>query len=89
MLNTRSELDHNEKMARMVYDESYFILRKNSYSEYGGDSSELNTIIDMTFKLNEDISGYRSTGQGGMISYTNPYGPYYYVAVPNRDIPSL
>jgi signal transduction histidine kinase len=81
-LNTRSELDRIEKMARMVYDESYFYFKeKNSYSEYGGDSSELNTIIDMIFKLNEDISGvsiYRP--KGGMISYTNPYGPYYYVS---------
>jgi len=81
-LNIRSELDRIEKMARMVYDESYFYFKeKNRYSEYGGDNSELNTIIDMIFKLNEDISGisiYRP--KGGMISYTNPYGPYYYVS---------
>ena len=66
----------------MVYDESYFYFKeKDAYSEYKSDESELNTIIDMIFKINEDISGvsiYRP--KGGMISYTNPYGPYYYIS---------
>lgn len=81
-LNIRSELDRIEKMSKMVYDESYFYFKeKDRVSEYRSDSSELNTIIDMIFKINDDISGvsiYRP--KGGMISYTNPYGPYYYVS---------
>jgi len=81
-LNIRAELERIGEMSKMVYDESYYYFKeKDSYSEYGSDSSELNTIIDMIFKLNDDISGvsiYRP--KGGMISYTNPYGPYYYVS---------
>ncbi len=81
-LNIRSEMERIGKMSKMVYDESYYYFKeKDGYSEYGSDSSELNTIIDMIFKINEDISGvsiYRP--KGGMISYTNPYGPYYYVS---------
>ena len=82
-LNIRSELDRIGKMSKMVYDESYFYFKeKDSDSEYRNDNSELNTIIDMIFKINEDISGvsiYRPKG-GMVVSYTNPYGPYYYVS---------
>lgn len=81
-LNIKLELESIGKMSKMVYDESYYYFKeKDSYSEYSGDNNELNTIIDMIFKINEDISGvsiYRP--KGGMISYTNPYGPYYYVS---------
>ncbi len=81
-LNIGSELERIGQMSRMIYDESYFYFKeKSSSSEYRSDNSELNTIIDMIFRINEDISGvsiYRP--KGGMISYTNPYGPYYYVS---------
>lgn len=81
-LNIKVELERIREMSTMVYDESYYYFKeKDSYSEYQSDDSELNTIIDMIFKINHDISGvsiYRP--KGGMISYTNPYGPYYYVS---------
>ena len=70
------------KMSRWYTTSHISILEeKESYSKYKSDSSELNTIIDMIFKINEDISGvsiYRP--KGGMISYTNPYSPYYYLS---------
>lgn len=81
-LNTKDELSRIDTMSKMIYDESYYYLKeKDSYSEYKSDNSELNTIINMIFKLNQDISGvsiYRP--KGGMISYTNPYSPYYYIS---------
>jgi sensor histidine kinase YesM len=81
-LNINLELERIEEMSTMIYDESCFYFKqKDSYSEYKSDESELNTIIDMIFKINSDISGvsiYRP--KGGMISYTNPYGSYYYVS---------
>lgn len=81
-LNIKLELGRIDEMSKMVYDESYFYFKeKDSSSQYQSDNSVLNTIIDMIFKINEDISGvsiYRP--KGGMISYTNPYGPYYYTS---------
>ncbi len=81
-LDIRLGLERFEKMSEMVYDESYFYFEeKNLYESVQNDNSELNTIIDIIFKINEDISGlsiYRP--KGGMISYTSPYSPYYYTS---------
>ena len=81
-LNMRLELERIEKMSGMVYDESYFYFEEKALpSSIQSNNSELNTIIDIIFKINEDISGisiYRP--KGGMISYTNPYSPYYYTS---------
>ncbi len=81
-LNINLELDRIEEISTMIYDESYFYFReKDAGSEYWRDISELNAIIDIIFKINHDIPGvsiYRP--KGGVISYTNPYGSYYYVS---------
>ncbi len=81
-LNTRLEIERIEEMSGMVYDESYFYFEeKEQPSTIQSNNSELNTIIDIIFKVNDDISGisiYRP--KGGMISYTNPYSPFYYTS---------
>ncbi len=81
-LNIRLEIERIDKMSGMVYDESYFYFEEKSLpSTIQSNNSELNTIIDIIFKVNEDISGisiYRP--KGGMISYTNPYSPFYYTS---------
>ncbi len=81
-LNIRLEIERIDKMSGMVYDESYFYFEeKDLPSTIQSNNSELNTIIDIIFKVNEDISGisiYRP--KGGMISYTNPYSPFYYTS---------
>jgi sensor histidine kinase YesM len=79
-LNIRMELERLNQMARMVYDESVFYFEGyDRQSTIESNKSELNTIINLIFKINDDISGvsiYRPNG--GMISYTNPYSPYYF-----------
>lgn len=79
-LNIRIELERLNEMARMVYDESVFYFEGyDRQSTIESNKSELNTIINLIFKINDDISGisiYRPNG--GMISYTNPYSPYYF-----------
>lgn len=79
-LNIRVELDRLEQMSLMVYDESIFYFEGyDRRSSIESNKSELNTIINMVFKTNDDISGvsiYRPNG--GMISYTNPYSQYYF-----------
>ncbi len=81
-LNIRLEIERIDKMSGMVYDESYFYFEEqNLSSTIQSNNNELNTIIDIIFKVNEDISGisiYRP--KGGMISYTNPYSPFYYTS---------
>lgn len=79
-LNIRMELDQLEQMSLMVYDESIFYFEGyDRRSSIESNKSELNTIINMVFKTNDDVSGvsiYRPNG--GMISYTNPYSQYYF-----------
>ncbi len=79
-LNIGIELERLEQMSLMVYDESIFYFEGyDRQSSIESNKSELNTIINMIFKINEDISGvsiYRPNG--GMISYTNPYSQYYF-----------
>ena len=81
-LNIQLEMERIEKMSGMVYDESYFYFEeKERPSSIESNYSDLNTIIDIIFKINADISGisiYRP--KGGMVAYTNPYSPYYYLS---------
>ena len=81
-LNIQLEMERIEKMSGMVYDESYFYFEeKERPSSIESNNSDLNTIIDIIFKINADISGisiYRP--KGGMVAYTNPYSPYYYLS---------
>jgi hypothetical protein len=63
-LNIKLELDRIDKMSRMVYDESYFYFKeKDNYSKYQSDSNELNTIIDMIFKITRTFRAFRFTGR--------------------------
>lgn len=79
-LNIGNELERLNRMSRMVYDESVFYFEGyDRQSTIESNKSELNTIINLIFKINDDITGvsiYRPNG--GMISYTNPYSPYYF-----------
>ncbi len=81
-LNIGLDLDRLERMSIMVYDESYFYFKqKDEAITIESANSELNTIVDIIFKMNEDISGvsiYRP--KGGMITYVNPYSPYFYLS---------
>lgn len=90
-LNIQLEMERIEMMSVMVYDESYFYFEeKKRTSTIESNNSDLNTIIDIIFKINEDISGisiYRPSG--GMIAYTNPYSPYYYLSGTKSRYPEL
>jgi len=80
-MNIRLELERIDKMSLMVYNESSFYFEEKGSSIIKSNISELNTIIDMVFKINDDISGisiYRP--KGGMITYSNPYSPYYFLS---------
>lgn len=81
-LDVDKELDQVRSKSSLIYDESYFYFAQSDNPSIAErNTNELNTIIDIIFKISDDISGfsiYRSSG--GMISYMNPYSQYYYLS---------